>query len=161
MAVKELHPALEMPDDFGALNLFDMEVQIHKSLAQFRHNHLVALYGYFSRGDRHYILFPWADGANLREVWLDPDNRPLTGEFISEVLQQLTGLVDALCLMHCQRWRHGDLKPKNILRFIEGDTGLGVLKITDLGQAKCHQELTSVRSQPPQTLIGTKTYEAP
>lgn len=79
------------------------------------------------------------------------------------VLQQLTGLMDALCLMHNQRFRHGDIKPENILIFLEDeqDKGIGTLKISDMGQARRHQFETSVRSQPTQTRIGTMTYEAP
>lgn len=161
MTIKEHRPASEMPDGFGALNFFHREVQILENLAQFNHNHLVALVSSFSRGERHYLLFPWADGGNLREFWLDHSSRPLTGELISEVLQQLTGLIDALCLVHAQQWRHGDLKPENILRFTEDDTRLGTLKISDLGQAKHHQNRTNFRSQPTQTRIGTMAYEAP
>lgn len=162
LAVKELRPTSEMPDGFGAVNLFDREVLTLEKLADFDHNHFVALSGSFSRGDRHYILFPWANGGNLREFWVK-DFRPLNREFMLEVLRQLTGLVDALCLMHDQRFRHGDIKPENILLFLEDedDNGIGILKISDMGQARHHQHGTSVRSQPTQTRIGTRMYEAP
>ncbi|KAH6652866.1 kinase-like domain-containing protein [Truncatella angustata] len=161
MALKEFRPASEMPGDSKTFSLFHREAEILGNLARFQNNNLVPFGGSFSRGDRHYVLFPWADGGNLREFWLDHDSRPLTRELMSEVLQQLTGLVDALCLIHEQNCRHGDLKPENILRFIDKDTRLGVLKISDLGVAKHHRELTTLRSEPTQTRIGTVAYEAP
>ncbi|KAI1120205.1 kinase-like domain-containing protein [Nemania abortiva] len=162
LAIKELRPTSEMPDGFGAVNLFDREVLTLQKLADFDHNHLIALRGSFSRGDRHYILFPWANGGNLRELWMK-DFRRLNPEFMLGVLQQLTGLMDALCLMHNEQFRHGDLKPENILIFLEDehDNGIGTLKISDMGQARHHQNRTSFRSQPTQTRIGTMTYEAP
>ncbi|KAF2967643.1 hypothetical protein GQX73_g5918 [Xylaria multiplex] len=162
LAIKELRPTSEMPDGFGPVNLFDQEVLILEKLADFDHNHLVTLSGSFSRGDRHYILFPWANGGNLREFWMK-DPRPLNREFMLEVLQQLTGLMHALCLMHKEKFRHGDLKPENILIFLEDEHkgGIGTLKISDMGQARHHQYQTSCRSQPTQTRIGTMTYEAP
>ncbi|KAI0517532.1 kinase-like domain-containing protein [Xylaria bambusicola] len=162
LAIKELRPTSEMPDGFGPVNLFEREVLILEKLADFDHDHLVTLSGSFSRGDRHYILFPWANGGNLREFWVK-DPRPLNREFMLEVLKQLTGLMHALCLMHNGGFRHGDLKPENILIFPEdGRQGrIGTLKISDMGQAQCHQYQTSRRSQPTQTRIGTMTYEAP
>ncbi|KAI0974331.1 kinase-like domain-containing protein [Xylaria arbuscula] len=162
LAIKEFRPTSEMPGGFGPVNLFDQEVLILEKLADFDHNHLVALSGSFSRDDRHYILFPWANGGNLREFWVK-DPRPLNREFMLEVLQQLTGLMHALCLMHNEKFRHGDLKPENILIFLEDEHegGIGTLKISDMGQARRHQYQTSFRSQPTQTRIGTMTYEAP
>lgn len=151
-----------MPDGFGADNFFDREVSTLEKLADFDHNHLVALSGSFSRGDRQYILFPGANGGNLREFWA-MDFRPLNRDFVWGVLQQLTGLMDAVCLMHKQQIRHGDIKPENILRFLEDehDDGIGTLKICDMGQSRHHQYETRLRSQPTQTRIGTMTYRAP
>jgi serine/threonine protein kinase len=61
--------------------------------------------------------------------------------------------------------RHGDLKPENILRFTtDGNTGLGTLKIADMGLAKQHVLATSDRNAKRQitsTRYGTQPYEAP
>ncbi|KAJ3577070.1 hypothetical protein NPX13_g3500 [Xylaria arbuscula] len=151
-----------MPDGFGPVNLFDREVFTLEKLANFDHKHLVTLSGSFSRGDRHYILFPWANGGNLRELWVK-DPRLLNRKFMFHVLEQLTGLMGALCLMHNEKFRHGDLKPENILIFHEDEHEgqIGTLKISDMGQAQCHQQQTCYRSQPTQTRIGTMRYEAP
>ncbi|KAI0968942.1 kinase-like domain-containing protein [Xylaria arbuscula] len=56
-------------------------------------------------------------------------------------------------------WRHGDLKPDNILRTKEGDA-LGPLMIGDFGLAKKHNDLTKVRTYT-ETRHGTLKYEPP
>ncbi|KAF5264211.1 hypothetical protein FOXYS1_5008 [Fusarium oxysporum] len=55
-----------------------------------------------------------------------------------------------------QHWRHGDLKPDNIIQFIDDKTSwLGTLKIADLGLAKEHAFATT------QQKYTTSHYEAP
>jgi len=58
-----------------------------------------------------------------------------------------------------EHWRHGDLKPDNILKF--GSTWLGTLKIADLGLAKRHEKDTMLRIAPTDTRYTTLHYEAP
>ena len=59
--------------------------------------------------------------------------------------------------------RHGDLKPENILNFLNSGekTGLGMLKIADMGLAKRHVVATQDRSHLTSTRYGTIRYEAP
>ncbi|KAI4689686.1 uncharacterized protein J4E88_003041 [Alternaria novae-zelandiae] len=59
--------------------------------------------------------------------------------------------------------RHGDLKPENILRFLTNGSksGLGTLKIADMGLAKRHVVATQYRPKPTSTRYGTRRYEAP
>lgn len=59
--------------------------------------------------------------------------------------------------------RHGDLKPENILRFLTNDhkSGLGTLKIADMGLAKRHVVATQERGKATSTRYGTRRYEAP
>ncbi|KAI0856241.1 kinase-like domain-containing protein [Xylaria cubensis] len=56
-------------------------------------------------------------------------------------------------------WRHGDLKPDNILRK-EGGKALGPLMIGDVGLAKKHKDRTSTRLNT-STRLGTMNYEPP
>ncbi|KAI5917040.1 kinase-like domain-containing protein [Camillea tinctor] len=56
-------------------------------------------------------------------------------------------------------WRHGDLKPENLLRQQEGEA-LGTLMVGDVGLAKKHLNPTSVR-QSTDTRLGTLDYEPP
>lgn len=61
-------------------------------------------------------------------------------------------------------WRHGDLKPDNILVFktaADSRSWLGTLKIADLGLAKQHVFSTSNRIQPTGQRYTTSQYEAP
>ncbi|KAF5584629.1 serine threonine kinase [Fusarium subglutinans] len=61
-----------------------------------------------------------------------------------------------------QHWRHGDLKPDNILHFRdEMSSWLGTLKIADLGLAKQHAFATTQRQDPTQQKYTTSHYEAP
>jgi serine/threonine protein kinase len=61
-----------------------------------------------------------------------------------------------------QHWRHGDLKPDNILHFRDEESSwLGTLKIADLGLAKQHAFATTLRQDPTQQKYTTSHYEAP
>ncbi|KAF1924719.1 HET-domain-containing protein [Didymella exigua CBS 183.55] len=60
-------------------------------------------------------------------------------------------------------WRHGDIKPENILRFIKGDdkNWLGTLKLADLGRAQQHAERTAMRQSAEREQFRTVLYEPP
>lgn len=60
-----------------------------------------------------------------------------------------------------ENWRHGDIKPENILRFKTDGTWLGTLKLADLGRAK--QRYLATRELPDKEIDRwrTKPYEAP
>lgn len=58
-------------------------------------------------------------------------------------------------------WRHGDLKPDNILRFPKDSMWLGVLKIADLGLTKIHKHATSLRHFPSSQKFATVAYQPP
>jgi serine/threonine protein kinase len=57
--------------------------------------------------------------------------------------------------------RHGDLKPDNLLRFLDRKSTLGTLKLADMGLAKRHVVATILREKPTSTRYGTIRYEAP
>lgn len=58
-------------------------------------------------------------------------------------------------------WRHGDLKPDNILVFKQPNTWIGTLKLADLGRAKKHQFLTHIRKVATDEKWSTRQYEPP
>jgi serine/threonine protein kinase len=58
-------------------------------------------------------------------------------------------------------FRHGDVKPANILVFPEAGKLLGILKLADLGLAKNHTRATRYREDPSTTKFVTRRYEAP
>jgi serine/threonine protein kinase len=60
---------------------------------------------------------------------------------------------------HGASYRHGDMKPDNILWYLEGGE-FGTLKIGDWGEAKEHQVVTALRHST-STLSTTLRYQPP
>ncbi|OBS18946.1 hypothetical protein FPOA_10670 [Fusarium poae] len=131
------------------------------------------------------ILFPWAEGGNLKDFWDRNDNKAgvlqqksrTTG--LSKMiwtLKQMQGLCKALVELHRPHtaegalksneddphFRHGDLKPENILVFQEGTTE--ILRIADLGLGRFHLKSTDGRRKAKEytkTVTGTTRYMPP
>jgi len=117
----------------------------------------------------YYLIFEWADGGNLRNLWETNRMPRLSVSLVKEICEQLRGLAGALKTAHYleddgnSNIRHGDLKPSNILWFKTND-GIGTLKIADWGLAKENEggtELRELRNHGTTALYGTKRYEAP
>lgn len=92
------------------------------------------------RGSYH-LIFPWANGGNLRQLWRENPNPALTWETIDWATEQFIGLASCSSAFHgvCRATdkrriprspsnatnavdshlfgRHGDIKPANILHF--------------------------------------------
>lgn len=134
------------------------------------HEHIIRFYTAFRRhtrngGAEHYLMFEWADGGNLLDLWKRIPFPILTGPLAKEVIQQIFGLATALDAAH--NWnstgasfRHGDLKPENILVFANGGV-IGTLKIGDWGEAKYQGQRTEMRPSGSKSRSGTIRYEAP
>ncbi|CAN9134035.1 unnamed protein product [Alternaria alternata] len=62
-----------------------------------------------------------------------------------------------------KNWRHGDIKPENILRFTGKNKGswLGILKLADLGRAQQHDKKTEFRKSKEKEDFRTIFYEPP
>lgn len=60
-------------------------------------------------------------------------------------------------------WRHGDIKPENILRFTGGndEMWIGTWKLADLGRAQQHDERTALRQSTEREQFRTIMYEPP
>jgi serine/threonine protein kinase len=143
------------------------EVDALAKMNELRQSHIVRFITAFQRGKQedleHYVVFEWADGGNLRNLW-DSDPRPkLTPSRMRWWIGQLYGLAQALDAAHNMKngvsYRHGDLKPANILWF-PGTDGYGTLKIGDWGEAKSHKVVTSLRHNTT-AKFGTRRYEPP
>jgi len=132
--------------------------------------HIVRFITSFQRGTpadlEYYVLFEWADGGNLNDFWHQPDKPKRTAALVRWVIDQLCGLAKALSAAHYMpddaSYRHGDLKPGNILWFRENG-GYGTLKIGDWGEAKSHKQVTALRHGRMDTTAkhGTRRYEPP
>ncbi|KAJ3544685.1 hypothetical protein NM208_g2926 [Fusarium decemcellulare] len=218
---------------------WEQEAAALSQISELRHRHLISRTGAFKRGDEYYIMFEWADGGTLRDVWENQGvgTFDLNRDRVMAVLEQLAGLAGALSRLHNtntktrtaiatskvvrggnlransrarallspprsdggyspptgssntlnvpqirvnpdssddeyytsdnfdedleKHWRHGDLKPDNILQFKDPKNWLGILKIADLGLAKQHAFATSRRNEQTDQKYSTSHYEAP
>jgi serine/threonine protein kinase len=113
----------------------------------------------------YYTLFPWADGGNLREFWEFQESRLGDTDLLLWSLSQMHGIADALKALHSTNYRHGDLKPDNILHFKRGNPfckdSKDVLVIADFGVSKMHRQVTKMRVDGTTTRATTRSYEAP
>lgn len=132
-------------------------------------DHIVRFITAFHRDKKdeqeHYLMFEWADGGNLRDLWREIPQPNLTASLVKAAIKQLLGLAEALCAAHYPNetgalYRHGNLKPANILRFHDGSE-IGKLKIGDWGEAKEHNLVTELRTNETTAEYGTRRYEAP
>jgi serine/threonine protein kinase len=129
-------------------------------------NHIVHKYlATFEQGGRYYIIFPLAEGGDLGNFWKNNNTRPRTPQLSFWCLQQMLGLVGAVRALHNElvgdsNCRHGDLKPGNILHFL--NNGEGTLKLTDFGISSIHEKDTFQRMGTPTIETATtRSYEAP
>jgi len=146
------------------------EVDALAKMNQLGQKHIVRFITSFQRGTQedleHYVLFEWADGGNLSDFWHQPQTPKRTASLVKWVIEQLCGLSRALRAAHYMPngacYRHGDLKPGNILWFPDSD-GYGTLKIGDWGEAKIHNQVTALRHGRVDTTAkyGTRRYEPP
>ena len=117
----------------------------------------------------YYIMFPFAEGGDLDNFWESRNNQPRSSRLILWSLQQMLGLADALQGLHNEinqgsetNCRHGDLKPQNILHFLNHGEAIGILKIGDFGISSIHNTQTFARQDiPTDTRATTPSYEAP
>jgi serine/threonine protein kinase len=132
--------------------------------------HIVRFITAFTRGDAamersYYLMFEWADGGSLADVWNEHPRPAVTSSLMRQTITQLLGLAEAVDSAHNEEeggTRHGDLKPENILRFRPTEENLlGTLKIGDWGQARYHHEATILRRERTNTRFFTVLYEAP
>jgi serine/threonine protein kinase len=162
MALKELRMDLALsPESSYAFRMFDTERNVLRQISALGHHHLLKAITTFERGETRYLLFPWADGGDLREFWMQGDViRPPTEGLILEALGQLLGLADAILWLHHLKLSHGDVKPENILRFEDG-TVVGNLRLGDMGLAKQHALETQLRRHGTTTVFTTPRYQPP
>lgn len=133
------------------------------------HPHLIRHIATVQQGAQCYAIFDWADGGDLSMFWERYPNavpaRP--PELVLWCFKQMLGLVEALFALYELNYRHGDLKPGNILNFKDpGESdptnkGFGRLVITDFGISKSHPQATELRHDGTNTIASTPDYEAP
>ncbi|KAL2277521.1 hypothetical protein FJTKL_15437 [Diaporthe vaccinii] len=162
-AVKEFSKEEEFKRELIALKCFNQ--------SKTKHKHLIRVLAAYSQGRSHFLILPLAKG-NLVEFW--NENGPLCKDPIW-LLRQCYGLTDGLRRIHkCEvpeveapshgrnflRGRHGDIKPPNILWFVDNSTGETRLVLSDFTLMRFHAQGSET-----DTLVGsvgrTRTYRAP
>ncbi|KAK8063653.1 hypothetical protein PG996_008305 [Apiospora saccharicola] len=165
---------------------WEKEARALASINQVDHPNIIRCLAAIRRQNSRYFMFPWATGDSLRDFWLETPKQSPNANLIDETLGQLMGLAEALGKLHDfegkvldpsamnideddnivreggqDSIRHGDLKPENLLRFLQADTMLGILKIGDMGLAKKHVLQTVNRKCITTTRYGTIQYQPP
>ncbi|KAK0648663.1 hypothetical protein B0T16DRAFT_456125 [Cercophora newfieldiana] len=179
IAIKKLKKSGGNTTDRGKLDQlqkeWDREVAAHVAMRQAQHKNIIEFITAVERGHDRFLLFRWAEEGTLRQFW-EVNPRPvLTTTLIKDAVLQIIGLADALHKLHTghygsyraggESFRHGDLKPDNILCVTikppqENCVNVPELKISDMGLAKHHNVATELR--PPTSMRYTTTiYEPP
>jgi serine/threonine protein kinase len=169
VAVKELRK-----DNGDVAGHWAKEVSALSKMNTLNKEHIVRFLTAFTRGDsnnlEYYVVFEWAEGGNLKNLWTHFPHHGRSVVFIKWIMKQLHGLSQALQAAHYlldddgvykgASYRHGDLKPENILWFPWEGSDWGTLKICDWGEAKIHSEVTGLRYHTT-TQFATRRYEPP
>jgi serine/threonine protein kinase len=91
------------------------------------HGRIVTLLHAFKHCGTFHLVFPWADGGNLLDLWRRTAQQP--DKMFGWFWQECQGLADGLFSIHERGVLHGDIKPENILCFPKdpsrNDTGTG------------------------------------
>lgn len=145
---------------------------------------LLATFEVYNRNPKHptyYMLFPWADG-DLGAFWEQYTGKykPRDKQHLGWMVDQFYHLAKALQCVHNDRGlilpqpanpesnrfgRHGDIKPKNFLYFLdpsgEQGPGLGVrIVLADFGLGRLYSK-ESRSIQTPSKIHRTESYAAP
>ncbi|KAI1876173.1 uncharacterized protein JN550_001669 [Neoarthrinium moseri] len=170
VAVKKLHRP-EVQDEAQVQELekeWKKEIQAHEELTTCGHPNIIKFIAGITRAQDRYLVCEWASGGNLREFWTKNNSRPLTRTMVKDVICQIQGIAGALKVIHDRKYRHGDLKPENIVRLktpsrnsVSSQVDVGHLKILDMGLTKYHSMATRFRNLATTTKYATWRYEPP
>lgn len=109
------------------------------------HPGIVALYDYFSDGERSFLVWELIDGESLDAVADELDD--------ASAVQALAEVLDALVFAHSQGVIHRDIKPQNIM--LDDD---GRAKVMDFGIARLIDAETLTAEG---DVLGTFAYMSP
>ena len=154
---------LRIPDHWGPEKLLeaaDNEVKNLQRMNEYGHAHFIRGIAYYTQRGGHFFLFPWAEGGNLDHYWDTAD--PTLVSTHCWALGQMAGIASGIHELHQHNYRHGDLKPQNILWFRDGESAaVQRLVIADVGLAKVHEQLTQFRRGVTDTDAISVTYAPP
>ena len=120
-----------------------------RAVAQLSHPNIVTVIDRGEDEGKHYIVFEYVDGENLKEVVTREGALP-----IDQALDLVIEIGRGLAFAHHQGLIHRDVKPQNVL--LNGD---GRPKVTDFGIARSLDVERGVTQTG--TVLGTSNYIAP
>ncbi|KAF2821528.1 HET-domain-containing protein [Ophiobolus disseminans] len=177
-AVPSHHIAIKKAKDEAELNsFFDKATDFRKQSAgfydkeagnlyrvrEFCSPHLIKSIAAYQIDQTRCLIFPWADGGNLSDLWQKHEDNAKDRSKVRWQLLQFVGICSALDELHQSNVRHGDLKPENILWFEPNKDG-GILQIADIGLATFHEKEAHTKNRKgmaTETPSGTSRYEPP
>jgi serine/threonine protein kinase len=131
-----------------------------KKMNEIGHPNFIKGIAYYRLAGNHFFIFPWAEEGNLEQYWAKAD-RGLASTHCW-ALDQMAGLASGIHALHRTNYRHGDLKPQNILCFTDPSRRGGLrLVIADVGLAKVHKEVTDARRGATKTTATSIAYSPP
>lgn len=167
LAIKEfIIPANDEELLKDAEDVWTSEVNTLNEISGLSHPNLIQRIAAITRGEKRYLMFLWADGGNLEDFWIKFPNPTVTAGLVKDIIEQLRGMAEALEKLHGYRgqyhYRHGDIKPQNILNFPDSNPErIGIFKISDLGSAKHHSVATRLRERTGDKAFATTQYQPP
>jgi serine/threonine protein kinase len=148
------------------------------------HPHLISLQAAYCHGDTYCVILPWAE-CDLKGLWKRESGSlgdPLNKRNLTWLLGQCVGIASGLQKIHHYTTtetathakadasphnnkiygRHGDIKPENILLFLDprNPRDLGRLVLADFGLSRFHSEITKTYFTY-KDVITTITYRPP
>jgi serine/threonine protein kinase len=145
--------------EFRSEEIFKKELKNLRITQALDHANLIKYYFTCTKERIHYVVFPWAEGGNLREYW-KAENSRRSAKLYLWTLQQMRDISSALMALHGVNFRHGDLKPENILHFDEGENARRLV-LADVGVSRVHETDTKMRHAATTTRATTPSYESP
>ncbi len=143
VAIKMMHQAFQ--EDKNFLARFEREAQI---VARLDHPHIVPVFDFADFEGRPYLVMKYIEGRTLKGVLED---QPLA---MSDILNLIPRIADALDYAHRQGVLHRDIKPSNIIIDVNGTpylTDFGLARMAQLGESTLSHDM----------LLGTPHYISP
>ncbi|PYY19804.1 MAG: serine/threonine protein kinase [Acidobacteria bacterium] len=141
---------LRFEDEFDAGDMKGMKERFFReaeSAGRLVHPNIVTIYDAGEDGDISYIAMELLNGTDLKQHTTKGKLLP-----VSETLEVIAKVADALDYAHSQNVVHRDIKPANIMKLKNSE-----IKVTDFGIAR----ITSQSKTATGTVMGTPAYMAP
>ncbi|KAL0932886.1 serine/threonine protein kinase [Colletotrichum truncatum] len=174
------HHNLGNRNDHFALKILDTEKRPYAAKTSFEreldanqrttHPRITPLLTAFEHRNRLYLIFPWASGGNLKQLWEGSTDRGFADHdwfSFDWMVDQCYGIADALSTFHegnsehsRRAFIHQDIKPENILCFATSKDGKSsyTLKLADFGfSGEVDRNFQIKKGRVPHT----KTYRPP